>query len=211
MDGLINKAIENFVLSISDEETWDRIKDQAGVPIMCFIQTEQYPDSITYSLVMAASEVLDLAPEDVLSGFGRFWSGYSETLGYNTLLGLSYNDFDQYMLNLDDLHSRIALAFPGSNPPSFNVTRDENDRTLNVIYKSHRDGLSPFVEGVFQGLAERFDVSIKIEHERPDTEDNISTFKLTHEASSTTKDPAQGRCPFSGMDGLEKLTGSGED
>ena len=211
MDGLINKAIENFVLSIADGETWGRIKGQAGVPHMCFIQTEQYPDSITYDLVMAASEVLGLEPADVLSGFGRFWSKYSETLGYNSLLGLSYENFDQFMLNLDDLHSRIALSFPGSQPPSFKVTCNEENGTLNVRYKSHRPGLSPFVEGVFEGLAERFDVSIRIDHEQVDPEDDVQRYMITHQASPATTDPARGRCPFSGTEGFEGLPQPGED
>ncbi|MBC22867.1 MAG: heme NO-binding protein [Phycisphaerae bacterium] len=211
MDGVINKGIEQFVLLIADEETWCRIKNQAEVPYMCFIQTEQYPDSITYDLVMAASDVLGLEPADVLSGFGRFWAKYSETLGYNSLLGLSYDDFDQFMLNLDDLHSRIALSFPGSKPPSFKVTCNEEDGILNVRYRSHRPGLSPFVEGVFEGLAERFDVDIRIDHEQVDSEDDTEKYRITRQSSPATTDPARGRCPFSGTDGFEELPESAED
>ena len=61
MYGLVNKAVEELVVSNFGEDKWELIKSKAGVDVDVFISNESYPDSMTYDLVGAASEVLGAA------------------------------------------------------------------------------------------------------------------------------------------------------
>lgn len=57
MYGIVNDAIHKLVVEKFGEAAWSNIKKNAGVTVDSFVTTEFYPDSITYSLVGAASEV----------------------------------------------------------------------------------------------------------------------------------------------------------
>jgi hypothetical protein len=49
---------------------------------------KSYPDEITFSLVGAASEVLQLSPEAILEAFGEYWILYTADEGYKDILNI---------------------------------------------------------------------------------------------------------------------------
>ena len=73
MYGLVNKAVEDLVISGFGEETWEVVKVKAGVEEEVFISNQTYPDEVTFNLVAAASEVLDLPVSEILISFGEHW------------------------------------------------------------------------------------------------------------------------------------------
>ncbi|NBW41074.1 heme NO-binding protein [bacterium] len=164
MYGLINKAIQGLITEKFGHEVWDDIRTRAGLTVEPFLSMEQYPDSITYDLVGAASDVLELPAEQVLNEFGIFWTMFTGAEGYKDLMETSGETFSEFVANLDQLHARVKLLFPHLDPPSFLVT-DRQPTSLKVRYFSNREGLSPLVEGLFQGLANRFDISLSVQHE----------------------------------------------
>ena len=85
MYGLVNKALEEFVLSRFGEDTWETIKQSAGVDIDVFVSMETYPDDVTYRLVDAASDVLKQSTEEVLKAFGEYWVLYTAKEGYGEI------------------------------------------------------------------------------------------------------------------------------
>ena len=66
MYGMVNKAVEDMVTTRFGEDTWEKIRTRAGIDVEVFISNEAYPDDVTYRLVGAASEELNLKPEEVL-------------------------------------------------------------------------------------------------------------------------------------------------
>ncbi len=73
MYGLVNQAIRGLVESRFGEQHWQQIRVKAGLENDVFLSMEPYDDAITYNLVGAASEILELAPEEVLHAFGKYW------------------------------------------------------------------------------------------------------------------------------------------
>ena len=73
MYGMVNKAIQDLVTFKFGEDKWMAVKRKAGVEIDSFISNDAYPDSLTYGLVGAASEVLGLSSDEILFAFGEFW------------------------------------------------------------------------------------------------------------------------------------------
>jgi len=162
MYGMVNKAVRGFVLKNFDEDTWTRIHTSAGVDAD-FIAMQSYDDEITYNLVGSAHNELKLEVNAILDGFGRYWVSDIATTSYADLMKKTGTTFVDFVKNLDHLHERIRSTFPDYQPPSFRV-KELQPKTLQVDYYSHREGLLPFVEGLFQGLADHYDEVISIEY-----------------------------------------------
>ncbi|MGH9089081.1 MAG: heme NO-binding domain-containing protein [Acidimicrobiales bacterium] len=171
MYGLVNKAIEDLALAVGGEETWSKIKEEAGVDAVAFVSMDAYPDEMTYSLVGAASKVLDLPQEEILRSFGKHWILYTAREGYGPMLNSAGSSIGELLSNLDALHVRVGLTMPKLRPPSFGV-ETVDDKTFIVRYYSERIGLAPMVVGLLEGVGERFGQKVKVTHRRA-RDDNL--------------------------------------
>lgn len=153
MYGLVNKAIEGLITEQFGEATWHQVVEKAGVEDDCFIGMEAYPDALTYQLVGAASDVLDTPADELLQAFGTYWTKYVGAQGYAELMDIDGKPLGEFLEELNEMHTRVAISFPSLNPPSFSVdTPQEN--IFDIHYHSERDGLGPMVLGLLQGVLE---------------------------------------------------------
>ncbi len=155
MYGLVNLAVQDLVTKNFGEETWCRIKVRAGVEEDAFLRLTQYPDKLTYDLVGAACAELGADASDILRTFGKFWIGFAMKEGYRELFLISGRDMKTFLANLDNLHARLGMTFVGMDAPSF-VVVDKGPDELELQYYSSRPGLTPFVQGLLEGLGEVF-------------------------------------------------------
>jgi len=162
MYGMVNAAIRGFVLKNFDQKTWTTIHTKAGTD-EDFVAMQSYDDDITYDLVGAASETLDIPAEKILHTFGHYWVTDIATESYREIMSKTGKGVSDFVKNLDHLHERIRVNFPDYQPPSFRVKELETD-LLQVDYYSHREGLLPFVDGLLEGLAHHFNEKMSIEH-----------------------------------------------
>lgn len=165
MYGLVNKAVEGLVISNYGEETWERIKQKAGVDVEIFISNDPYPDNITYDLLTAATEVLDARAEDILRLLGHYWISDVAVQHYGALMNANGNTLLEFMKNLPNFHRRVKMIFPQLEPPVFHLQK-EGESSMELIYESKRNGLDMFVVGLLEGLGKRFNVDVNIE-QRP--------------------------------------------
>lgn len=167
---MINRALEDMVVSRHGEDTWRTVLLKAGVDVEMFVRMETYPDSVTYSLVGAVSEILEKSVPDLLRDFGSYWIRYASAEGYGPLLDEAGGDLAEILGNLDELHFRLGTIFPmygsvkpdaGMQPPQFSCT-DIDGKSLVLHYYSKRSGLAPMVMGLVDGLAERLHCTVDI-------------------------------------------------
>jgi hypothetical protein len=162
MYGLINVAVRDLVVAKFGQPAWTAILAKSKVDESAFIRMGQNDDAVTYALVGAASEVLDMPASDILQAFGQYWTEFTVEEGYGQLLDGFGSTFPALLQNLDELHTRVAMVYEGLRPPSFkceNVT----DGTMDLHYISERDGLDDLVIGLLKGLGKRFQVDVTIE------------------------------------------------
>ena len=62
MYGIVNKAIEELVVSLSGEAGWHKVCALANVEPFSFITLERYDDELTFKLVEACAQVLGISP-----------------------------------------------------------------------------------------------------------------------------------------------------
>lgn len=161
MYGMVNKAVEEMVVSAHGEAVWCDIKRRAGVKEEVFISNEGYPDEITYRLVAAASEAMQTPPEKILHAFGEHWVLNTARKGYGHMLAAGGSSLGEFLCNLPHFHDRVALIYPKLVPPRFEVT-DRTATSLKLHYITHRDGLTPFVEGLLSGLGRMFNTAARV-------------------------------------------------
>lgn len=161
MYGMVNKAIEDMVCSRHGEAVWERIKSRSGVDIDVFISNEAYPDEVTYKLVQAASELLDLPADRILTAFGEHWVLHTAQEGYGGLMQAAGRTLPEFLKNLPNFHSRVSMIFPKLQPPKFQCT-ETGPHSLRLHYVTHRPGLAPFVIGLMQGLGKLFRTPVTV-------------------------------------------------
>lgn len=162
MYGLVNQAVEDFVRTGFGDTAWKKIRESAGVNLEMFVSMDSYPDSVTYQLVQAATEVLQLDAAQILEAFGEHWVLYTAQEGYGQMLTMFGSSLEEFLFNLDNLHSHVGMTFPALRPPSFQVEPIEGGRGLFLHYRSERAGLAPMVIGLLKGLGRRFFQEIEV-------------------------------------------------
>lgn len=156
MYGLVNKAIEELVTSNFGETQWERVKSKAGVDVDVFISSESYSDDMTYKLVGAAVDVLGVPADVILIAFGEHWVLKTAAKSYGPMMKSAGATLKEFLVNLPNFHTRVAMIYPNLEPPRFQCT-DVTDSGLLLHYHSHRAGLTSFVTGLLQGLGKLYD------------------------------------------------------
>ena len=180
MYGLINSALQSMIRDKFGDEQWRRVFEASGVPEDSFLTMRSYDDKITYDLAYAAADVLGAPVATCLEMFGEYWILETASKSYGPLMDASGSNMVEFLSNLNALHDRITSTFLNYRPPEFRIEPLEDDRYL-VHYVSEREGMEPFVVGLLQGLAQRFNCELKIlEQEDLDVPQGVhATFEVT--------------------------------
>jgi len=161
MYGLVNRAIEELVVSLKGESAWRGVCAHAKLSSDGFVSMQAYDDDITYRLVAAVSTRLGLSSEQVLEAFGNYWITYTAKEGYSAFLNAGGGNLREFLGNLNEMHGRVETVFPQLRMPQFRV-QELNATDFYLYYASIRLGLAPMVLGLVKGLAKRFEQPIEI-------------------------------------------------
>jgi hypothetical protein len=154
MYGMINKAIRTLVTQEAGEDVWNQVLESSGVSDDVFDDLEGYDDSVTFSLVGSASEIMGIPASDVLEMFGIYWIDVAKE-GYGDYFNSFGNDFESFVEGLDEMHVRISEMLPNLAPPSFEIKK-LGDNHFEIHYESPREGLAPLAIGTLKGVAKHF-------------------------------------------------------
>jgi hypothetical protein len=116
MYGLINQANQELATIRLGEGAWKAICLKTNAD-PSFVTMATYPDEVTYKLVGAVSEALGLRVDTFLEQLGEYWTVYTAEAGYGPLLQFAGDNVFDFLRNLDNMHARVALAFPKLEPP----------------------------------------------------------------------------------------------
>jgi hypothetical protein len=163
MYGLLNQGLKELVISRAGDRIWSDICLSVGISAADFDLLLPYDDSITYRLVGATSDALEIPVVEILRMFGSHWVSFTAQQGYGEMMTLFGRDLRTCLKNLNLMHGHLGAMMPDLHPPRFTVEERHSDR-ITVHYHSTREGLGPLVVGLIEGLAEKFGESIQITH-----------------------------------------------
>ncbi len=161
MYGVVNRSLKELVLIHHGEERWQSVLALSDVPGDSFLSMQSYDDQITYDLAQAVAKELAISVDDALRAFGVHWVEHTMAHHYDALARAAGSNLLQFLENLNALHDRISSTFLEYQPPRFDIQHLSSHR-VEVLYSSDRVGLTPFVEGLLEGLSKRFNEPIKI-------------------------------------------------
>jgi len=154
MHGLIHVVLKDFILSRFGEGTWRsvlgelRVTDDAAV-----LDLKQYDDAISVAAVHAVVTVLATTWDDALRALGAHLVEYTYTGGHLRMLESMGDSIQEFLQNMDHLHSHLERKIRGSRFPSFHVSDEEEDG-FRLSYASARGvALVALVEGKLQAAA----------------------------------------------------------
>jgi len=158
MKGIVFNLLQKSVSEQYGEATWDALLDAAALD-GAYTALGTYDDSEALKLVGAASNALNVGPDDVLRWFGR---------SALPLLAASYPAFFEghdatrsFLLTLNEIiHPEVRKLYPGADVPTFTFDTSDADG-LTIGYESKRRFCS-FAEGLIEGAAEHYNQKVSI-------------------------------------------------
>ncbi len=163
MYGMIHQALRDMALREITEAEWSDLLRRGGHARPVCIGLEYYSDETTMALMDLVARRLDLPVEEFLQAFGRLWIDFAGASAYGRILDMAGDDFVSFLQSLDRMHSSIRSNMPRADMPSFEVVAADA-RAIRLRYRSSREGLAPFVQGILAAAAERFDEKVTIRH-----------------------------------------------
>ncbi|KAM9614115.1 guanylate cyclase soluble subunit beta-2-like [Morphnus guianensis] len=185
--GFINTCLKSLVVEKYGEETWEKLRLQAGVQDS-FLTFEVYKDEITMQLIDEACKILGVPADTVLREFGEYFFEFCKRSGYDHMLRTLGGNLYEFIENLDALHSYLSLSYQEMNAPSFRVEKNE-DGSMHLHYYSDRRGLCHIVPGIISAAAlDFFNIEISMEIVNQ-TEEEERTGKKEHIVFLVTQTP----------------------
>lgn len=162
MYGMIHRALRQMVHDELGQEAWLALEQKLDIGPTELLTGMVYDDALTLQIVSEAAARLNLSVEQCLFEFGKYWVRFAGQGSLSSLMKFTGQNLASFISNLDRLHLAVGAAMPGTLLPSF-VTRENKPGHLIVEYRSDRVGMEPFVQGLLQGLMDRFHTQGNVE------------------------------------------------
>jgi hypothetical protein len=163
MKGVIFDLVEEFIIEISDEETFEEIfSDCNFITEEPFVGPGTYPDEDLMELLNKAITKLDIPLPDALRSFGK---GSFPNLVKK--IPPSFVDFEHpktFLMTVENIvHVEVRKLYIDANPPRFDFEDNHPDH-LVINYESSRR-LYDLMDGLIEGVGEYFNSPIKYSRE----------------------------------------------
>jgi hypothetical protein len=155
MYGMIHRAARQMVLDQLGESGWAEVLSKTGLEDDAFISARVYDDATTLNLLSAISVRMNQQVPDLLRQFGRYWVNFAGASHYGPFLQMAGDDLVTVLGNLDRMHASIRVSLPEAVLPEFEFLSSDGSE-ITILYRSRREGLDTFVEGLLSGLMDRF-------------------------------------------------------
>lgn len=161
MYGMVNKYIIQTIQKKYGIKKWTEISSKIAT-LPQFIQSEQYSDDITYSIIGESVKVIGIDANSLLEILGEGWITETAQGNFGNYYELYGSSLFAFLQNLDNMHAALGGQMNKMIPPSF-ICKQIDSNTIYVRYISARPGLTYFVKGLLKGLCEMFSHSSTIE------------------------------------------------
>lgn len=163
MHGLINRAVQAFVVDSYGQGIWDQIVRRSDLGITGFEPMLIYDDHVTPTLIEATCAVLCRPAPDVMEDLGTYLVSHPNTEAVRRLMRFGGVTFTDFLHSLDDLPDRARLAVPNLDLPWIEV-RDEADGTYCLYCEDRLPGFGHVLVGILRTMADDYGALALLEH-----------------------------------------------
>ncbi|MEP5153720.1 heme NO-binding domain-containing protein [Planktotalea sp.] len=163
MHGLINKAIEAFVIGTYGAESWALVAKGAELEDLHFESMLVYPKELTPKVIDCACSVLHADRADFLQNLGTYLVSQPHQQAVRRLLRFGGVDFVDFLYSLDDLNDRARLAVSDLRLPSLEL-REHTVNQFSLTVRSEMDGFGHVLVGLLTAMADDYGALVMLEY-----------------------------------------------
>jgi hypothetical protein len=163
MHGLINKAIEVFIIGTYGPEAWTLVAQRAGLDDPHFESMMVYPTEVTARVIECACQALHTDRADFLQNLGTYLVSQPNQQAVRRLLRFGGVDFVDFLYSLDDLHDRARLAVSDLSLPQLEL-REHTVNQFSLTIRSELDGFGQVLVGLLTAMADDYGALVMLEH-----------------------------------------------
>lgn len=163
MHGLINRAIQRFVIDIYGEACWCAVVRHAGLGFDEFEAMWDYDHELTTRVLVSACATLQRSHEDLLEDIGTYLVSHPSVSALRRLLRFGGCTFVDFLHSLDDLPDRARLAVSELHLPRVEL-REHDPGFYSLICHDDGHGWGHVFVGLLRAMADDYGALACLEH-----------------------------------------------
>ncbi|GLP85842.1 heme NO-binding domain-containing protein [Tritonibacter mobilis] len=155
MHGLINRAVQAFVITTYGDKRWMEIMDESGLGFTEFEAMLVYPEEQSTRMLRAVETKLERPLDEILEDVGTFLVSNPQVEALRRLLrfgGVNYVDF---LHSLDDLPDRARLAVSDLHLPGLELI-EQAPGQFQLLCQPGVLGYAQVMTGVLRAMADDY-------------------------------------------------------
>jgi hypothetical protein len=155
MHGMVNRALQGFLMTTYGDEVWAEVRSQAGLPFADFEAMLDYPDPMTLACFQAACQVLHKPPNALLEDVGTWLVTDEHLEPLRRLMRFSGTSFLDFLHSLEELADRGRLAVADLDMPVIEL--DQIDAvSFRIRARWTLPGIGPILMGCLRAMADDY-------------------------------------------------------
>ncbi|MEP4037279.1 MULTISPECIES: heme NO-binding domain-containing protein [unclassified Pseudophaeobacter] len=176
MHGLINRAIQAFVVSTYGEERWGDIMDTADLGFAQFEAMLFYTDEQSNKMLSAMEKMLERPLPEILEDTGTFLVSNPQVEALRRLLRFGGVNYVEFLHSLDDLPDRARLAVADLHLPALELVENSPGQ-FELICQPGLPGFAYVMMGVLRAMADDYGDLVILDHRG--TQDGAEVISVT--------------------------------
>lgn len=164
MHGLVNRAIQSFVIDSYGEPSWLEVVRRANLDFSEFEVMLTYENELTSRVLDAVAGVLGRPRYEVMEDMGTYLVSHPNVEPLRRLLRFGGATFMEFLHSLDDLPGRARLAVADLDLPPIEL-RDDAAHQFTLLCSSPMAGYGHVMMGILRAMADDYGVLAILEHQ----------------------------------------------
>ncbi|MGC3939461.1 heme NO-binding domain-containing protein [Roseobacter sp. EG26] len=176
MHGLVNRAIQRFVVDTYGTAQWAASAKRANLDFTEFEAMWTYEDELTPRVLAAVCDVLDRPYDELMEDIGTYLVSHPNLAAPRRLLRFSGVNFVEFLHSLDDLHDRARLAVSDLMLPHLEL-REHSANSYSLNCQGDLPGYGHLFTGVLRAMADDYGALVFLEHKG--SKDGVETVAIS--------------------------------
>lgn len=164
MHGLINKAIQSFIVHTYGTERWLRVVEEARLGFSEFEAMLIYEDRLTHAVMAAISIELGRDESEILEDLGTFLVSNPNAEALRRLLRFGGVTYHEFLHSLDELPERARLAVSDLHLPAMDL-REHSAFDFSLICATGLHGYGRVMMGILRAMADDYGALVYLEYQ----------------------------------------------
>lgn len=176
MHGLINRAVQAFVISTYGTRRWNDIMDASGLGFTEFEAMLVYPEDQSTRMLQAVETNLERPLPEILEDVGTFLVSNPQVEALRRLLRFGGVNYVEFLHSLDDLPDRARLAVSDLRLPGLELI-EQAPGQFDLLCHPGVPGYAQVLMGVLRAMADDYGALVILDHN--DGQDGTEIISIT--------------------------------